>query len=93
MQNEARLTLARIQLLAGDLQAAEQTAQAARDHPYPLFRAQVSLLLGITRLRQGQPAAAAQEFRDAAAQADELAPAGQTAPTPPMTPGRWRCAG
>jgi tetratricopeptide (TPR) repeat protein len=71
-QNEARLTLARIQLLAGDPQAAQQTALAARDHPYPLFRAQVSLLLGITQLRQDRPAAAAQEFRDAAAQASAL---------------------
>ena len=32
----------------------------------------MSLLLGITQLRQDQPAAAVREFRDAAAQADEL---------------------
>ena len=72
VQKEARLSLARIQLLAGDLHAAQLTAQAARDYPYPLFRAQVSLLLGIAQLRQGQPAAAAREFRDAAAGAVEL---------------------
>lgn len=72
VQSEARLTLARIQLLAGDVGAAEQTALAARDHPYPLFRSQVSLIVGITRLRQAQPGAAAREFRDAVAQADEL---------------------
>jgi tetratricopeptide (TPR) repeat protein len=72
VQSEARLSLARIQLLAGDLQAAQQTALAAREHPYPLFRAQVSLIAGITQLRQAQPAAAAQEFRASAAQADEL---------------------
>lgn len=72
VQNEARLTLARIHLLAGDPQAAHQVARAARDHPYPLYRAQLSLLLGITQLRQGQPSVAAQEFRDAAAEAGEL---------------------
>ena len=72
VQNEARLSLARIQLLAGDLQAAQQTALAAREHPYLLFRAQASLLLAIAQLRQGQPAAAAQEFRAATAQSDEL---------------------
>ena len=72
VQNEARLTLARIHLLAGDPHAAQQAALAARDLPYPLLRAQVSLLLGIAQLRQDQPAAAAREFGDAAAQADTL---------------------
>jgi hypothetical protein len=59
-------------LLVGDLQAAQQTTQAARDHHFPLSRAQVSLLLGIISLRQGQSGAAAREFSDAAARADEL---------------------
>jgi tetratricopeptide (TPR) repeat protein len=72
VQSEARLTLARIQLLVDDVQAAQQTALAAREHPFPLVRAQLSLIAGITQLRQAQPTAAAQEFRDAAAQADEL---------------------
>ncbi len=72
VQGVARLSLARIQLLTGDLQAAQQAALAARDHPYPHARAQVSLIVGITQLRQHQAAAAALEFRDAAAQADEL---------------------
>ena len=36
MQFDARLTLARIQLLAGDLQAAHQAARAARDALLPL---------------------------------------------------------
>jgi len=72
MQTEARVSLARIQLLTGDLQAAQQTALAARDHPFPPSRAQVLLLLGITHIRQDQSAAAAQDFRDAIAQAEEL---------------------
>ena len=72
VQSDARLSLARIKLLIGDLQAARQAALAAHDYAYPRSRAQVSLLLGITDLRQDQPAAAAKEFRDAINQSDEL---------------------
>ena len=72
VQSETRLSLARILLLAGDPQAAQQIALAAREHPYPLVRAQVSLIIGVTYLRLAQPAAAAKEFGEAAAQADEL---------------------
>jgi tetratricopeptide (TPR) repeat protein len=70
-QSGARRSLARIQLLAGNLPAALQAVTAARDHDYPTDRAGVSLLSAITQLRQGQPAAAAQEFRTAITQADE----------------------
>jgi tetratricopeptide (TPR) repeat protein len=71
-QSEARLTLARIQLLASDPRAAQQAALAAREHDYLLDRAWLSLLLGIAQLRQDQAAAAAAEFRDAITQADAL---------------------
>jgi hypothetical protein len=71
-QSEARLSLARIQLLTAELQAAQHAALAARDHPHLPYMAQVSLVLGITQLRQGQPAAAAQEFGDAITQANQL---------------------
>ena len=64
--------LAQIQLLAGDLPAARQAISAARDHDYPSEGARLSLLSGITQLRQDRPMAAAQEFRDAITQADEL---------------------
>jgi tetratricopeptide (TPR) repeat protein len=71
IQSEARRSLARIQLLAGDLPAALQTITAARDHDYPPDRAALSLLSAIARLRQNRPAAAAQEFHAALTQADE----------------------
>lgn len=72
-QSYARLTLARIQLLAGDCHAAREAAFAASEHPYSLPRAhQVSLLLGITQLKQDQAAAAAADFRNAINQADQL---------------------
>jgi tetratricopeptide (TPR) repeat protein len=70
MQSEARLSLARIQLLAGNLSAVLQAVTAARDHDYPANRAQVSLLCGIAQLRQDQ-AAAAQEFHTAITHAGE----------------------
>jgi tetratricopeptide (TPR) repeat protein len=70
-QSGARRSLARIQLLAGDLPATLQTVTAARDHDYPFYRAGLSLLSGIAQLRQDQPAAAAQEFHAAITQADE----------------------
>ena len=72
VQSNARLALARIRLLDGDLRAAEETVLAAREHPYLPSSAKASLLSGITRLRIGEPTAAAQDFRDAADAADEL---------------------
>jgi tetratricopeptide (TPR) repeat protein len=65
VQSKARRLLARIQLLAGDLEAARQAVSAARDHDYPADRAMLSLLSGIICLRQDQPAAAAGEFQAA----------------------------
>jgi tetratricopeptide (TPR) repeat protein len=70
-QSGARRILARIQLLAGDLPAAQNAISAARDHDYLLDRTAVSLLCGIVLLRQGQPAAAAREFGAATTQADQ----------------------
>jgi tetratricopeptide (TPR) repeat protein len=70
-QSAARRSLARIQLLAGDLPAAMQAVAAARDHDYPADSAGVSLLSGIAQLRQNQPVAAAQEFHAAITHADE----------------------
>jgi len=64
--------LARIQLLTGDPAAALQTASAARGPDYLPGRAELSLMLAVARLRLGQPAAAAPEFRAAISQADEL---------------------
>jgi len=64
--------LARIQLLTGDPAAALQTASSARGPDYLPGRAELSLMLGVARLRLGQPAAASPEFRDAISQADEL---------------------
>jgi tetratricopeptide (TPR) repeat protein len=68
-QSEARRTLALIQLLTGDLAAARQAINAARDHDYPADRARLSLLSGIIRLRQGRPSAAAEEFQASITQA------------------------
>jgi len=70
-QSWARATLAPIQLLAGDLAAARQAISAARDHDYPAHRASLSLLSGITWLRQDQPAAAAKEFQASITQAGQ----------------------
>ena len=71
-QSEARRGLAKTHLLAGELPAAQQAAIAARSHDYPPGRAELSLLLGITQLRQDHPAEAVREFGDAITQADEL---------------------
>jgi tetratricopeptide (TPR) repeat protein len=70
-QSGARCILAQIQLLAGDLAAARQAINAARDHDYPADRADLSLLSGITWLRQDQPTTAAREFQEAITQADQ----------------------
>jgi tetratricopeptide (TPR) repeat protein len=70
-QSEARRTLALIQLLTGDLDAARQAISAARDHDYPADRARLSLLSGIIWLRQDRPAAAASEFQQALTQAGQ----------------------
>ena len=70
-QSEARRTLALIQLLTGDLAAARQAISTARDHDYPADRARLSLLSGIIWLRQDRPAAAAEEFQEAIAQAGQ----------------------
>jgi hypothetical protein len=72
VQSMACSSLAQIQFLAGDFPAARQAISAARAHDYPSDRATLSLLSGITQLRQDQPMAAAQELRNAITQADEL---------------------
>ena len=77
LQSEARHTLALIQLLTGDLTAARQAISAARDHDYPADRARLSLLSGISWLRQDQPTAAAREFQASIVQAEAAAGAGQ----------------
>ena len=70
-QSGARRILALIQLLAGDLAAARQAISAARDHDYPTDRAPLPLLSAIIWLRQDRPAAAAEEFQEAIAQAGQ----------------------
>ncbi len=71
-QSNANYKLARIQLLAGDLPAAQQAAIAARGYDYPRDRADLSLLLGIVQLRRDHPTEAAWEFGGAVTQTDEL---------------------
>jgi tetratricopeptide (TPR) repeat protein len=70
LQNEARLTLARVGLLSGDLATALQAASAAGDYSLPLTAARASVLLGIAQLRVGQTAAAPRSFHAAVSQAD-----------------------
>jgi tetratricopeptide (TPR) repeat protein len=68
--SEARTGLARCQLLAGDLKAAEATAGQAAAIDYPGERAMLALLTGVSRLRQDQPDAAEAAFAQALAAAD-----------------------
>jgi tetratricopeptide (TPR) repeat protein len=72
LQNEARLSLALVGLLSGELATALQAAVAAEDYSFPLSAARVSVLVGIAQLRAGQPAAAARNFSDAVTHAGEL---------------------
>ena len=72
VQNGARQALARVRLLSGDPGAAEQAALAAQYHPYPSGSVRGPLLLGVARLRLGQPAAAARAFGNAVTHAGEL---------------------
>jgi tetratricopeptide (TPR) repeat protein len=71
-QSDAHRTFALYKLLAGDTRAAQEAALAAHEHNYRPDSANLSVLLGISLLRQDQPAAAAREFRDAITHADEL---------------------
>jgi len=74
--NEGRLSLAKVYLQAGDLDAARESAQVARAHDYAPRRADVALVLGIVLSRQGHADAAKQAFSDALGAADErLGPA------------------
>lgn len=67
----SRRTLARIALLAGDLQAVRQAVDAACNYDYPRHRARLSLLSRITQLLQDELAEASREFHAAITQADE----------------------
>jgi tetratricopeptide (TPR) repeat protein len=70
IQHEARLILARVGLLSGDPAAAMRAALAAEDHSFPRYAAWTSVLLGSSRLRAGQSAAAAGDFARAISRAD-----------------------
>ncbi|HJQ01422.1 MAG TPA: tetratricopeptide repeat protein [Jatrophihabitans sp.] len=64
-QAEGRLGQACAQLYAGDLTAAAQILDAAREVPFPLARAGIVLLAGIIQLRQGNTDRASKDLRDA----------------------------
>jgi len=63
-RNEGRVSLAKVQLLTGELDTAVTTALAAGDE-YPSTAAQLALIAGIARARQRDSAAAARAFADA----------------------------
>jgi tetratricopeptide (TPR) repeat protein len=75
-----RLILATVYLLAGDLDAARETATAARAAGYPPSEAGISVVLGIALSRQGQADAAKQAFNDALESAEAMLA---------LTPDRW----
>jgi hypothetical protein len=91
-QSGARVVMARIQVLAGDLATARQASSDARHHHYPTGQAVLSLLSGIVCLRQDQQAAAAREFQEAIAQAGQQLEQA-SGDYGRWTPRRWRCAG
>jgi tetratricopeptide (TPR) repeat protein len=71
-RSEGRLSLATVQLHAGELDAALQTAQAASADDYPPAAADLSLILGIVLARQAKRDAASRAFTDAVRSASTL---------------------
>jgi len=71
-QSRSYLSLAQVQLLAGDMPAALRAALVVGEHNYILDTSRASLVAGIALLRQDQLAEAASAFRDVVRQADEL---------------------
>ena len=70
VSSEARLTLAKAQLWAGDLAGSLETAEAASRYDYPPASAEINLIQGIVFLRQGSTADAGPRFAKAASAAD-----------------------
>jgi hypothetical protein len=71
-QHEARFGLALARLYAGDLRAARETIDRARQYDYAVNTAAVWTATGIIRLRQGEPVAASKAFACGLAEADRL---------------------
>jgi tetratricopeptide (TPR) repeat protein len=71
-QHEARFSLALARLYAGDLGAAREAIDGARQYDYPQNTAAAWTATGVIRLRQGEPAAASKAFADGLAEADGL---------------------
>ena len=71
IQSEARLGLAKTQLFAGNLPAAQPSITDARDKPFPPTQPDIALVAGIIRLRKNDPADAAEAFREALSQAEQ----------------------
>jgi len=71
-QHEARLGLARTHLYQGELAAAREMAEAARQYNLPLSNHNTSAVLGVAALRQGNHIAAREAFATALNQAHEL---------------------
>lgn len=71
-RSEGRLSLAAVNLHAGELDAALQTAQAAPADDYPPTAADLTLILGIVLARQDKRDAASRAFTDAVRSASTL---------------------
>jgi tetratricopeptide (TPR) repeat protein len=69
---EARLTLAKTQLWAGDLADCRTTIEAARGYDYPPASAEISLIQGIVLLRQGSRADAVARLAEAVSAANAV---------------------
>ena len=72
VRSEARLTLAKTQLLAGDLAGCRKTIEAARGYDYPPVLGEISLIQGIVFLRHGSRADATPRFAEAVSAADAV---------------------
>jgi hypothetical protein len=72
MQHEARFGLALTYLYAGDLGAAREAIDGARECDYPDHTAAAWTATGIIWLRQGEPVAASKAFGCGLAEADKL---------------------
>src|SRR5262245_24113292 len=71
-QHEARFGLALARLYMGDLAAARESIDGARQYDYPENNIAVWTATGIIRLRQGEPEAAREAFARGLAEADRL---------------------
>ena len=71
-QHEARFALALARLYAGELAAARESIDGARQYDYPANTMAAWTATGIIRLRQGEPAAASEAFARGVAEADRL---------------------